>query len=133
MKYTIVPPESDIIQIIQIVRWCLEVHFQYIPKRSSDFFTTTQKSLKLLILNPLGANPTKWSNTLKEFVGKLPTNCLSVFDHFVGLALIGLKDQIPLKNKEHYLYIKPKRFRFTISSREIAILIYLYVCSNYSS
>ena len=34
-------------------------------------------------LNPLSANPTKWSNTLKQFVGKLPTNCLSVFDHFV--------------------------------------------------
>ena len=28
----------------------------------------------------------KWSNTLKQFVGKLPTNCLSVFDHFVELA-----------------------------------------------
>ena len=27
---------------------------------------------------------------LKQFVGKLPTNCLSVFDHFVGLALKGL-------------------------------------------
>ena len=38
-------------------------------------------------LNPLSANPTKWSNTLKQFDGKLPTNCLSVFDHFVGLAL----------------------------------------------
>ena len=25
--------------------------------------------------------------TLKQFVGKLPTNCLSVFDYFVGLAL----------------------------------------------
>ena len=37
--------------------------------------------------NPLGANPTKWSNTLKKFVGKLPTKCLNVFDHFVGLAL----------------------------------------------
>ena len=37
--------------------------------------------------NTLIANPTKWSNTLKEFVAKLPTNCLSVFDHFVGLAL----------------------------------------------
>ena len=37
--------------------------------------------------NPLGANPTKWSNTLKQFVGNLPTNCLSVFDHFVILAL----------------------------------------------
>ena len=37
--------------------------------------------------NPLSANPTKWSNTLKQFVGNLPTNCLSVFDHFVILAL----------------------------------------------
>ena len=34
-----------------------------------------------LVLNPLSANPTKWSN---------PTNCLSVFDHFVGLAFKGL-------------------------------------------
>ena len=41
--------------------------------------------------NPLSANPTKWLKTLKQFVRKLPTNCLSVFDHFVGLALIGLK------------------------------------------
>ena len=39
--------------------------------------------------NLLSANPTKWSNTLKQFVGKLPTNCVSVFDHFVGLALKG--------------------------------------------
>ena len=42
-------------------------------------------------LNPSSAIPTKWSNTLKQFVGKLPTNCLSVFGHFVGLALKGLK------------------------------------------
>ena len=35
-------------------------------------------------VNPLSANFTKWSNTLKQFVGKFPTNCLSVFDHFVG-------------------------------------------------
>ena len=34
---------------------------------------------------PLSANPTKWSNTPKKFVGNLPTNCLSVFDHFVIL------------------------------------------------
>ena len=39
------------------------------------------------IINPLSASPTKWSNPLKQFVGKLPTNCLSVFDHFVELAL----------------------------------------------
>ena len=42
------------------------------------------------IFNPLRAKITKWSNTLKQFVGNLPTNCLSVFDHFVGLALKGL-------------------------------------------
>ena len=41
-------------------------------------------------VNPLSANTTKWSNTLKQFVGKLPTDCLRVFDHFVGLALKGL-------------------------------------------
>ena len=36
-------------------------------------------------INPLSANFTKWSNTLKQFIGKL-----SVFDYFVGLALKGL-------------------------------------------
>ena len=42
-------------------------------------------------INPLSANPTKWSNILKRFVANFPTNCLSVFDHFVKLALNGLK------------------------------------------
>ena len=37
--------------------------------------------------NPLNANPEKWSNTLKQIVGNLPTICLSVFDHFMNLAL----------------------------------------------
>ena len=41
----------------------------------------------ILALNPLNVNFTKWSNTLKQFVGILPTNCLSVFDHFVGSEL----------------------------------------------
>ena len=39
----------------------------------------------LLELNPLNANRTKWSN-----------NCLSVFDHFLGLALKGLSEQLIL-------------------------------------
>ena len=29
---------------------------------------------------PLSAKPEKWSNTLKQIVGNLPTICLSVFD-----------------------------------------------------
>ena len=43
-----------------------------------------------MFFNPLRANPTKLPNTLKQFVGNLPTNCLSVFGHFVKLALKGL-------------------------------------------
>ena len=39
--------------------------------------------LSFITINPLSAYSTKWSNTLKQFVGKLPKNCLSVFDHFV--------------------------------------------------
>ena len=42
------------------------------------------------LFNPLCANFTKWSNIFKQFVGKLLTNCLSVFDHFMGLVLKGL-------------------------------------------
>ena len=49
----------------------------------------SENSLQI-VLNPSSANPTKWSNTLKQFVGKLPSNCLSVFDHFVKLAFKGL-------------------------------------------
>ena len=45
--------------------------------------------MKSTSFNPISANITKWSNTLKQFVGKLPKTCLSVFDHFVGLALKG--------------------------------------------
>ena len=43
------------------------------------------------MFNPLNANPEKWSKTLKQIVGNLPTICLSVFDHFMNLALKGLR------------------------------------------
>ena len=41
-------------------------------------------------VNPLSAKLTKWPNTLKQFVGNLATNCLSVFGHFMRLVLKGL-------------------------------------------
>ena len=57
-------------------------------------------------LNALSANFTQWSKTLKQLVGKLPTNCLTVFDHFVGLALKGLMVNIaPEVNNSLYLRI----------------------------
>ena len=45
----------------------------------------------IFYLNPLSASFTKWSNTHKQFVANLPSNCLSVFGRFVGLALTGLR------------------------------------------
>ena len=61
---------------------------------------------KISEINPLSTNPTKWSNTLKIIHWLLPApqngqthsnnssafaNCLSMFDHFVGLALKRLR------------------------------------------
>ena len=47
---------------------------------------------EMSLLNPLSANFTKWPNTLNQLVSNLPANCLSVFGHFMGLALKGLKE-----------------------------------------
>ena len=45
----------------------------------------------MLFFDPLSANPTEWPNTLKQFAtSNLLTDCLSAFDHFVGMALKGL-------------------------------------------
>ena len=52
----------------------------------------TEIKILYFSINPFSANFTKWSNTLKQFVGNLPTNCLSVFDHSVALTLKGLTE-----------------------------------------
>ena len=54
-------------------------------------YTTGIIKMPWLCLNLLSAKLTKWPNILKQFVGNLATNCLSVFGHFVGLAIKGLK------------------------------------------
>ena len=46
--------------------------------------------LNSFVFNPLSVIPTKWSNTFKQFVGS-SRRIVWVFDHFVGLALKGLK------------------------------------------
>ena len=51
-------------------------------------------SLFLIAIIPLSTNPTSWSNILKQFISNLPTNCLSVFDHFVGLVPRGFTSYI---------------------------------------
>ena len=48
--------------------------------------TSNFSNILIIVVNPLKANHTKWPNTLKQFVGNLPTNCLSVLGHSVKLA-----------------------------------------------
>ena len=70
-------------------------------------------------LNLLGANPTKWSNTLKQFIGKFLKNCLSVFDHFVRLTLKSLS-----KNLYRVLIETAwlSHYRFRASTRKLSPL-----------
>ena len=51
-------------------------------------FITNLKKLQFSV-NSLSANPQKWSHT-QTIRRLLPTNCVSVFDQFVGLGLEGL-------------------------------------------
>ena len=57
----------------------------------------------MIWLNPFSANPTKWSNTLKQFVGNIPRIAWVSFDHFVGLALKGLKKIAYQKFLENFI------------------------------
>ena len=73
--------------IDNLVYWFYDLIFYCETFKSATGTLWTNKWL----LNLLSANITKWSNTLKQFVGNLPTNFLSVFDHFGILALKGLR------------------------------------------
>ena len=78
--------------------WC-NISRKYFLQKQLLTVITFAKSFTTGIsqgLNPLKANPTNWSNTLKQFVGKLPTNCLSTFGHFVGLVLKGGNQTEPI-------------------------------------
>ena len=66
--------------------------------------------------NPLSVNPEKWSKTLKQIVGNLPTICLSVFDHFMNLALKGLKHIVQMILLRLYQKIIEK-YELTITNR----------------
>ena len=56
------------------------------------------------IVNPVNANPTKWSNTLKQFVDNFPTFELS---ECVGLVVKGLRLRYRIKFTQvlHKIYL----------------------------
>ena len=69
--------------------------------------------------NRLIVNPTKWSNTLKQFVGNLPTNCLIVFDHFVILALKGLRHNA---TEQNLLVLNKFRLKWLVWAIDLLII-----------
>ena len=76
------------------------------------------------LINPLSANPTKWSNTFKQFLDKLPTNCLSVFDDFVKMALKALKKSgLIFSGTKRNVSLSENIFIITESYRSIPTLV----------
>ena len=84
---------SRLLQSYHIIAFNIEKNFHFF----SD----------LVNFNSVSANPTKWSNTLKQFVGNLPTNCLSVFDHFVKLAPKGLRSAA-VSLRAYFIWLRQK-------------------------
>ena len=77
------------------------------------------KKQKSYQLNPFSANFTKWSNTLKQFVNNLPTNCLSVLDHFVGLVLKEfMKDKLGGKIMKVFVGLRAKTYNYLTENND---------------
>ena len=77
------------------ISYCNEI-FPFGTLGNKNFLSMMMVNSSPTAINPLSTNLRKWSNTLKQLVGNLPMNCLSVFDHFVELALKGLKTMLML-------------------------------------
>ena len=76
-----------------VTQWKMNFNSDTTKQVQEVIFLVANKKKKVhppLLFNPLSAKLIKWSNTLKQIVDKLATICLSVFDHFSGLALKGL-------------------------------------------
>ena len=58
-------------------------------------------TISKFLVNLLSANPTKWSNTLKQFVGN-SQRFFWVFSHFMGLALKELIKLFRISSSKYY-------------------------------
>ena len=64
--------------------------FPHRDQNARNLWINTKTIFRRIVAPISRANFTKWSNTLKQFVGNLQMNYLSVFGHFVGLVFKGL-------------------------------------------
>ena len=81
------------------------VKFPYFPNFPKSVRKVISFQILQSIFNSLSANPTKYSNALKQFVGNSRRIVLSVLEHFVRLAPKGgnkhgiLQGQLQYANK----------------------------------
>ena len=67
------------------IPWTIATYLEQVFLPTPDIEAHLQILSELVEIQSFKDNPTKWSNTLKQFDNS--TNYLSVFVHFVGLAL----------------------------------------------
>ena len=72
-------------------------------------------------INPLNVSNHKMVKHTQRIRRLLPTNCLSVFDHFVGLALKELTKRVAEIKREPLLYI----YIYIVYAFYIAVNIHL--------
>ena len=88
------------------------------------------KTFSTVLINPLSSNPTKKVNHTQTTRRLLQTNCLCVFDHFVGLTFEGLNTyhQCTTKwTKQFWLITLPTSIRLLSSGKGI-LLPYVNIC-----
>ena len=78
-------------------------------------------------------NPTKWSNTLKQFVSNLPANCLSVFDHFVKMAHKGLSISKSFKIFYFSFIWQCQAWSYDLLNHQYLLTLFLGTTSNMNS
>ena len=79
--------------------------------------------IRVFNISSLKTNSTEWLNTLKQFIGKKPTNCLTLFNDFVWLArkwlVLLYKMTFPIIAKEQILfYVCPFRCSYGFTHLE---------------
>ena len=79
----------------------------------------------------LSANLTKLSNTIKQFAicRNLPANCLSVFDHFMVLALKGFNCVSKVKAHTAFLHVIGSSYWLPL----LLCLLYIKACLTHCS
>ena len=89
---------------------------------SKSIIKTPEPCVKSVQRYPLCANPAKWSNTFKQFVGCC-RRIIWVFDHFVGLAF----KELIIKTSEWHQWLRSNVFIFIFEHISHMVLVFPFL------